>query len=85
MNQENVKSGFEKCGIYQFNPEKVYARLPDYDEVNQEPINIDVQVSWSNTSKNHGTCVSQNYEKKITVTPGQPAQLGDFEASFIRR
>ena len=43
MNSSNIKAGFAKCGLFPYNPEKVYERLPDYDKVSHEPANADLQ------------------------------------------
>ena len=46
---ENLQNGFKKCGIYPFNPQKVFKRLPDYslkqnDDTNSST-NTDCRVS----------------------------------------
>lgn len=73
----NLKAGFEKCGIYPLNRDKVLNMLPKYDTNNQE-VSDHVNNSLTEflkTMRNTETTLVRQSRKKLNVHPGQSVEV----------
>ena len=84
---QNIKSGFEKCGIYPLNREKVLEKLPaeEPENVNDGAVEESLDDSFMSLLKEmrYGpeNMPSRKRKKKVTVEPGKSVSGADFDSA----
>lgn len=86
---KNLKAGFEKCGIYPFNPDKVLVRLPDHQtaevattsEIEANTSSAVIEVLKELRGVNN-VAAEKRKRKKLIVESGKSISQHDLDEDF---
>uniref|UniRef100_A0A0L8H363 Uncharacterized protein n=1 Tax=Octopus bimaculoides TaxID=37653 RepID=A0A0L8H363_OCTBM len=83
---KNLESGFMRCGIHPFHPDKVLDQLPDHEvsKEDDEVINVrvsDVVLRMLKSMRGVDESRPKKRRKKLNITPGKSTSVEDISAS----
>ncbi|CAI9730510.1 Hypothetical predicted protein [Octopus vulgaris] len=85
---KNLESGFMKCGIHPFRPDKVLDQLPDREVSKEDDEIISVRVldgvlGMLKSMRGVDESRPKKRRKKLNVTPGKRINAKDMSASTV--